>query len=69
MSYNAAMVAHVRRDSPSDALDLFEEMRAVGHEPTAISFNVAIACVRAGRGARAWSCSTKWWRRAWILMR
>ena len=54
VSYNAAMVAHVRRDSPSDALDLFEEMRAVGHEPTAISFNVAMgACVRAGRGARA----------------
>ena len=54
VSYNAAMVAHVRRDSPSDALDLFEEMRAVGHEPTVISFNVAMgACVRAGRGARA----------------
>ena len=54
VSYNAAMVAHVRRNEPREALKLFEEMLEVGHEPSVISYNVAMgACARAGDGERA----------------
>ena len=54
VSYNQAMVAHVKRGAPEDAVKVFEELKRVGHEPSVISYNVVMgARVRLGDGAEA----------------
>lgn len=54
VSYNQAMVAHVKRGAPEDAIKIFEELTRVGHEPSVISYNVVMgACTRCGNGAEA----------------
>ena len=54
VSYNQAMVAHVKRGAPEDAIKIFDELTRVGHEPSVISYNVVMgACTRCGNGAEA----------------
>ena len=54
VSFNSAISAASRAAGVEAALEIFDEMRACGVEPTTISFNSAIAaCAKAGEWQRA----------------